>query len=363
MNKKSSDFTAGLFALCGIFLIAAMFVIIRGQFEKQDEYHTYFNNVAGLKKGAVVVYEGYRIGSVDDITPQRISTGMRFKIKMKIEAGWAIPSGSRVQVASLSLLSSQVIKINAGVGVPLAPGSEILASKAGNIMNDLTRSADKLTNIAENSLKPLLETFADVLDNEAREALAGISGITVEVQDTAPKILDNIERVSKNLEEASSGIATIFNQETQADLKKTVKAMSSATETVEGVVDNISAITSNNNREAFNSILKRIENASKALELSSEETLQGIRSVRRLLNDSNMDTVSAFINSAEGMRSELMDTAVTIRNAASNISELSDMSDDQIEVFLQRLKNTALNLEEMTAQLRDDPSIIIRGTE
>ncbi|MDB3880164.1 MlaD family protein [Alphaproteobacteria bacterium] len=363
MNKRSSDFTAGLFVLCGVFLIATMFVLIRGQFEKQDEYHTYFNNVAGLKKGAVVVYEGYRIGSVDDITPQRNSSGMRFKIEMGVESGWTIPSGSRAQVASLSLLSSQVIKISAGLGEPLVPGSEILASKAGNIMSDLTRSADKLTNIAESSLKPLLETFANVLDNEGRQALSGISGISVEVQDTAPKILDNIEKVSENLKEASSSIATIFNQETQVDLKKTVKAMSSATETLEDVVDNVSAITSNDNREAFNSILKRIQNASEALEISSEETLQGMRSVRRLLNDSNMDTVSAFIKSAEGMRSELMDTAVTIRVAASNISELSDMSDNHIEVFLQRLENTALNLEEMTAQLRDDPSIIIRGTE
>ena len=363
MNKKTSDFTAGLFVLCGIFLIATMFVIVRGQFDKQDEYHTYFNNVSGLKKGAVVVYEGYRIGSVDDITPQHVSSGMRFKIKMGIEAGWAIPSGSRAQVASLSLLSSQVIKISAGAGAPLVPGSEILASKAGNIMSDLTRSADKLNDIAENSLKPFLDTFAHVLDNEGREALAGISGVSDKVQDTAPKILDNIERASENLEEASSGIANIFNQEMQTDLRKTVKSISSATKTFEGVVDNVSAIASNDNREALNSIFKRIENASKTLELSSEETFQGIKSVRRLLNESNMDAVNAFIKSAEGTRSELTNAAVTLRVAAGNISKLSDMSDNHIEVFLQRLENTALNLEEMTAQLRDDPSILIRGTE
>ena len=31
--------------------------------------------------------------------------------------------------------------------------------------------------------------------------------------------------------------------------------------------------------------------------------------------------------------------------------------------FLQRMEAAALNIEEMTARLRDDPSLIIRGSE
>ena len=48
--------------------------------------------------------------------------------------------------------------------------------------------------------------------------------------------------------------------------------------------------------------------------------------------------------------------------ATNNAADVSDISEDRIEAFLQKLESAALNVEEMTARLRDDPSIIIRGS-
>ena len=51
MKFKSSDFTAGLFVIGGLFAIITMFFVVKGQLNKQDSYHSYFNNVAGLRAG------------------------------------------------------------------------------------------------------------------------------------------------------------------------------------------------------------------------------------------------------------------------------------------------------------------------
>ena len=105
MKFKPSDFTAGLFVIGGLFSIITMF-FVKGQLNKQDEYHSYFNNVAGLRAGASVVYEGYIIGTVNEITPEQTTSGMTFRVDIGVKEGWAIPSSSNAEIAALSLLSA-----------------------------------------------------------------------------------------------------------------------------------------------------------------------------------------------------------------------------------------------------------------
>ena len=108
MKFKPSDFTAGLFVIGGLFSIITMFFVVKGQLNKQDEYHSYFNNVAGLRAGASVVYEGYIIGTVNEITPEQTTSGMTFRVDIGVKEGWAIPSDSNAEIAALSLIISSI---------------------------------------------------------------------------------------------------------------------------------------------------------------------------------------------------------------------------------------------------------------
>ena len=62
------------------------------------------------------------------------------------------------------------------------------------------------------------------------------------------------------------------------------------------------------------------------------------------------------------IQTQVADIMSSAELSAENTARLTSISQDRMDSFLQRLENAALNIEEMTARLRDDPSIIIRGS-
>jgi len=362
MRWKVSDFVAGLFVILGLILIVAMFVTVRGQFNRQDSYYSYFSNVAGLKTGAAVVYEGYIIGSVTGITPEPSDTGMRFKIDIGIEAGWAIPKDSTSQIAALSLLSAPAIQIEAGSAGALAPNSEISAVDSGNIMADLSRTADRLTAIAETSLAPLLNTTANLLENEGRDALASVSGLATQLDSNAPAILGGVKNTVQNLELASANISALTDSDSfdgiddmLSDLQQAADNIATLSAQSAAIVDSAGQIISPDRVRTIDSFLNRLNNASGSVERS-------MASLERLSSEENMTQIEALIQNVGAIREELLYASRAINTAATNAASLTNLGEDRIESFLQRLESSALNIEEMTAQLRDDPSILIRGT-
>ena len=123
MRWKQADFLAGIFVIAGFALILAIIVVVRGQIGAPDKYHTYFKNVAGLRTGAAVVYEGYIVGAVADVTPESDGSGMRFRVNIDVEKDWVIPADSVAEISAVSLLSANAVQISAGTGMPLAPGA------------------------------------------------------------------------------------------------------------------------------------------------------------------------------------------------------------------------------------------------
>ena len=362
MRWKLSDFVAGIFVIAGLALIIAMFVTVRGQLNRQDSYYSYFSNVAGLKSGAAVVYEGYIIGSVTGITPEASDTGMRFKIDIGIEAGWTIPSESTSQIAALSLLSAPAIQIQAGGGEALSPNSEITAIDSGNIMADLSRTADRLTLIAENSLAPLLETTATLLENEGREALSSVSGLATRLDEDAPEILTSVKNTVQNLETASANVSNFTSSEGFTGASDILTDLQRASTNIEklskqsiDIVNRAGDIVSPQRLSVIDSFLSRLNNASGSVERS-------MTSLERLASAENVEQLEALIQNVGAIREELLLASRAIRVASTNAADLTNLGEDRIESFLQRLESAALNIEEMTAQLRDDPSILIRGT-
>ena len=55
----------------GLIGLLAIIAVLGDFLNKTDQYYTRVNNVAGLKSGAAVIYEGYIIGSVTEIDPAR----------------------------------------------------------------------------------------------------------------------------------------------------------------------------------------------------------------------------------------------------------------------------------------------------
>ena len=376
MKLKSSDFVTGLFVVIGLFLVITMFVVVRGQFQKQDGYYAYFNNVAGLRAGASVVYEGYIIGTVEDITPEKTDTGMTFRVDVAIEHGWAIPSDSLAEISALSLLSAQSIQIDAGTAAPLAVGAQITSRPASNLMAELGRTADQFAQIASTSLVPLLVTIDDLLNKEAREALSGLTDLTLSVNQGVPKIISTVGRTADNLETASQSVVEIAGDNTQSAIGEVLDDVMQAADNVnvasqsvktastdaQMLVDAISGDVSDKWLSKVEMLLGRIDNSASNLEEISKSALRTASNIEDFSDGKVQRKIMKLIDDVEIIRGNLELASESVITASNNAADLSDISEDRIEAFLQKLENAALNIEEMTARLRDDPSIIIRGS-
>ena len=376
MKFKPSDFTAGLFVIGGLFSIITMFFVVKGQLNKQDEYHSYFNNVAGLRAGASVVYEGYIIGTVNEITPEQTTSGMTFRVDIGVKEGWAIPSDSNAEIAALSLLSAQSIQIVAGSATPLQPGDLIPSRPATNLMADLGRTADQFAKIASQSLVPLLATVDGLLQEEARDALSGLTELSKSVGDGVPALLDSANRTASNLEEASENVAKLAGQDTRdvvtnmlGDIAEASGNVNEASKTIRTASADagelVSAVSQNAEQSWLLDIantLQRIDNSAATLEDISQSALASARNIEDFTGDKVQMRVMRLIEDVDVIRQNLELASEAVIVASNNAADLSDISEDRIEAFLQKLESSALNIEEMTARLRDDPSIIIRGS-
>ena len=376
MKLKSSDFATGLFVVIGLVAIITMFVVVRGQLQKQDSYYAYFNNVAGLRPGASVVYEGYIIGTVENITPEKTDTGMTFRVDVAVEHGWAIPQDSLAEISALSLLSAQSIQIDAGTAAPLAVGTQITSRPASNLMAELGRTADQFAQIASSSLVPLLVTIDDLLNKEARDALSGLTDLTLSVNKGVPEIISTVGRTADNLETASQSVIEIAGDETQTaigavldDVMQAADNVNSATQSVKTASTEaqimVEAVSSNVNDvwlDRVKTLLGRIDNSAGNLENISKSALRTANNIEEFSDGKVQRKIMKLIDDVEIIRDNLETASISVITASNNAADLSDISEDRIEAFLQRLENAALNIEEMTARLRDDPSIIIRGS-
>ena len=376
MKFKSSDFTAGLFVIGGLFAIITMFFVVKGQLNKQDSYHSYFNNVAGLRAGASVVYEGYIIGTVNQITPEQTDTGMTFRVDIGVQENWAIPSDSLAEIAALSLLSAQSIQIVAGTDTPLTPGDLIPSRPATNLMADLSRTADQFAQIASQSLVPLLATVDQLLQDEAKQALTGLADLSITVGEGVPALLDTANRTVQNLETASENVVSLSGTDTKAavntvlgdmveasgNVNDATKTIGSLTTTADQMVSNVADTMETRWLKDVATLLGRIDTAAANLEDISKSALASAGNVERLTGQEVQGRILQLIDDVDIIRANLERASEAVVVATNNAADVSDISEDRIEAFLQKLESAALNVEEMTARLRDDPSIIIRGS-
>lgn len=356
MRWKQADLIAGMFVLCGAALIVTIFIIVRGQIGQQDRYHTFFSNVAGLRAGAVVVYEGYTIGSVDSIDPLAGDEGMKFRVNLDIQPDWQIPQDSLAEISATSLLSANAIQIKAGTGASLAVGSEIPSMNAVNVMAEISRTADKLTGIAQIHLAPLIDTVRDLLDKEGRTALAGISGLTNEISRQTPDIMANMNRASQN-------VADIASEANGKTISRTLDNLERTSQAGLDIVKRAEDVASDINVARINAVFAHFEQASTDLQATLQTAQNAAKNIEAMTDDQNakrIEQVLVRVSNTVAAMNEVVSSSLKTTNV---IQDMSIASSDRVEAFLLKMENVSLNLEDMTARLRDNPSLLILGSE
>lgn len=154
------------YLLVGSFVLlmaAALFYAlyrITGHSEKGDTYFTHFPNVAGIKEGSVVTYEGFEVGNVARVEPVERDSRTAYRITLNLRKPVKIPVDSRAVIATPGMLSAPLVEIKEGSSREIvAVGGDVPGSSRVDLMESVAALAAEFGKLTETSVKPLLATF------------------------------------------------------------------------------------------------------------------------------------------------------------------------------------------------------------
>ncbi|MGR8920749.1 MAG: MlaD family protein, partial [Gammaproteobacteria bacterium] len=141
----------------GIAFIVFLFAVT-GRSGPTDPYYVHYDNVAGLKFGTGVFYEGYRVGQIETITPEPGDSGMRYLLELSVASGWRIPDDSVARVQSSGLISAITIEISEGESQTFhAPGAFITGIEKSDLMSVLNDAAADFRTLSRDGVMPVLK--------------------------------------------------------------------------------------------------------------------------------------------------------------------------------------------------------------
>jgi phospholipid/cholesterol/gamma-HCH transport system substrate-binding protein len=213
-------FLVGLFTILIGGIAIYLLLVMGGKNDKTDRYYSYFSNVTGLGYGNPVYYEGYRVGQVEDITPETKEGKLLFKTEYTLIQGWKVPIDSITKIESSGLLSDMSLSIHAGKDMKyLSPNSEIKGVLGDDIMATVSKLASDFGTLNEEKITPLLDliykrvdTLTESLSTQIPEILTSIDGLIADINKlvvTADRLLDednleDVDQIIANLNDLSN---------------------------------------------------------------------------------------------------------------------------------------------------------------
>lgn len=306
---RINQFIVGIFVLAGLVTLFVALALLTGRTGPTDTYYTLLDNVAGVKFGTQVVYEGYPIGQVENIEPTEADGKLRFQLALAIKKDWNIPKDSHAVISAPSVLSAKTILIRGGESTEyFAPGDNLPAIGSGSMFGALEDIAKTFADLSDKGLFPLITnlnkqvtTAGELISGDLKTLMNNLQATSSALQQETPVILNNVQAFTQDLARAG---------------KQVDKALSQ---------DNIAAV---------NRIVANADKTSAQLQAISQD-------IRTLLAD-NSPNVKATTD----------DLRFTLETVARHIDSMTH-----------NLDAASLQLLEFSHQIRNNPSVLLRGTE
>ena len=302
-DPRKNYLVVGTFLLILLATLVVWLAILSGRTEATHPYFMEFNNVMGLKEGGQILFEGYPAGQIEDILLTHDPETPTYRLNVSIRKGWDIPDDSRAVITQAGFLSAVVIDIHAGKSPNMiAPGDRIASIGATSILSTISSVASKIEELSETTLKPLMENLT--------EGTSALKDLSIDI----PIILGNLKTFSVELKDTTHRFKVFLGRNT--------KRVDTILTDIEVASGNISDLTIE-----FRKTRKRIDH---------------------LL--ASMDTLIA--NNRETIDHSITDLHYTLEVIATHVREIAS-----------NLESTTRNMNEFTAEIRRNPSTIIRGRE
>ncbi len=294
-------FAVGLFVLAGLaVLLFALYHLVSGVGDR-EVYYTRYHNVAGVSPGTLVTYEGYTLGHVSAIEPQRTTEGMRYRVELQLQPGWQIPDDSIARIYSEGLLADTVVNISEGQSATFVePGGLLKGEQGVDLFATVGELAGDIGDLSEHAIRPLLESL-----NRSVQQVGG------ELENRLPVILDGVEKLVAKLDSSATHLSGVLNAETETQARR---------------------------------ILNNIDQTATDFQALSQGLLEVKRDALHLIG--NLDGL------VTQSQPELQQAVTDLRRVLQQVARYSDG-------ILQNLDSTSRNMSEFSRQIRENPGRLL----
>jgi phospholipid/cholesterol/gamma-HCH transport system substrate-binding protein len=296
-------FSVGLFVLAGLAVALLVLYRLTTGGGDQDTYYSYYRNVAGLARGTLVTYEGFVLGQVAGIKPQRDQQGTLYEVELRLRSGWSIPEDSVARVYSEGLLADTVIDIDEGGSQRfLQPGATLPSAQGIDLFAAMSELAADFGELSDDSIRPLLDGLSRV-----------VQGVGNEVETQVPLILADTHSLVKKLDQSATHLSGIMNTQTERKARRIVNNVDLAAADLRALSEDLTEV--------------------------KRDSLKLVRKLDQLVSDSEPD---------------LRQAVAALRDI---LQRLSAYSND----ILLNLDNTSRNMSEFSRRIRDNPARLLGG--
>ncbi len=320
-HNKSYVFVGAF--VCAMLLAAiASIAVVTGRTGAVDHYLVTFDNVAGLKFGTQVRYEGFPVGQVESIEPAAADGQLKFRVDISVRQGWIIPQDSLATIASSSLLAAKTVDIRAGTSQrPLVPGAQIASLPPADIFATVSALAADIGSLNREGVRPLLDLISNTVtslggtvERDLGALLGSLRSAAATVDTRAPQLADQLTALSDRLNDSAAGLQRVMSTEN-------IHSVEQAIVSVELATTNLAAMSEDLGRTAG--------------------TIDELVTTVDDMIGANRDNVDK----------SLTDVHYALRSLTQNLGSI-----------LHNLDGTSRNMNEFSRLIRQNPGMLLNGT-
>ena len=317
-QNRTLYLAVGTFVLAMVTALVVTLITVAGKNTGTSAYFLSLPNVAGLKFGTPVLFEGYLAGQLEHITPT-IDANERFELKLSISDDIKIPSDSQVFITQPNLLSGRAISISSGVSLNFVQANEFL-NYGGNsglaLLPDLIGDGQDLLSDSRHLVQELAESanlFRIWLEEDFRSVASTYAELPLALENEVIALGDEAQMLVSELRQASHRASTILDEDTLSSVRKTV--------------ENVEETTT------------KLKQSSERLDRLNQDIQSIVTLTHDFMSDSKPDLESAIID---------------LRYALERVSV-------RIDSMTYNLEGTSQNMYEFTREIRLNPALLLGG--
>ncbi len=398
-SDRINYLVVGSFVIAIIAGLTIAIALLTGRTGATDTYFTSYGDATGLKFGSQVLYMGYPVGQVEEITPVVESGRVSFLVQLAVNEefkNWQVPKDSVAQIRSAGLLAAVTIDIRAGESKEtLKPGDHLSGLEQSDVFVAVTDAANTLKFLTENSIKPLIENlhayvtnFGSVMDERGGDLITNLNILSKELASRSPELISKFIDLSDEIRHTSAQFRAVLSEDNAQKVGSVVDNMVRASENVVSLTEEtkqqIHALLGPSTSQKVDDALLNISGASENIARLSGDVNESLRNIltpetaRKMqrafdnfsLAATNIATLSKDLGATRAeldrllaaLSSSVDENRPNLRDSSSDLRYILRSVAQNIDAVNYNLEGTSRNLFEFSRLLRQDPSLLLRGS-